>query len=131
MFYTCADFHSREETLEEAQQHKADFILNLIDPKPGEKILELGCDWGPMLKRIHQHTGDKENLYGITLSKEQAKYNDEHNGFQVEFASSSPANTRWKSSTQFTRSAPGNTSDPTRYPNFWTSFTEPSSQVDA
>jgi cyclopropane-fatty-acyl-phospholipid synthase len=85
MFYSCADFHSPEETLEEAQQHKADFILNLIDPKPGEKILELGCGWGSMLRRIHQHTGDKENLYGITLSKEQAKYNSEQNGFQVEF----------------------------------------------
>jgi len=85
MFYSCADFHSPEETLEEAQQHKADFILNLIDPKPGEKILELGCGWGSMLRRIHQHTGDKESLYGITLSKEQANYNSEQNGFQVKF----------------------------------------------
>ena len=74
MFYTCADFHRPEDSLEEAQQHKADYILNLIDPQPGEKILELGCGWGAMLRRIYQHTGDKENLYGITLSKEQVKY---------------------------------------------------------
>lgn len=85
MFYTCADFHHPDETIEEAQQHKADFILNLIDPKPGEKILELGCGWGPMLKRIYEHTGDKENLYGFTLSKEQVAYNEEHNGFNVSF----------------------------------------------
>ena len=85
MFYTCADFHSPDETIEQAQQHKADFILNLIDPQPGQKILELGCGWGAMLKRIHEHTGDKENLYGLTLSKEQVAYNDQHNGFNVEF----------------------------------------------
>ncbi|MCA9232218.1 MAG: class I SAM-dependent methyltransferase [Planctomycetales bacterium] len=85
MFYTCADFNRGDETLEEAQQNKADFILKMIDPNPGQKILELGCGWGSMLRRIHQHTGDKENLHGITLSKEQVAYNDEHNGFQVEF----------------------------------------------
>ena len=68
-----------------AQQHKADHILGLLDPKPGQKILELGCGWGPMLKRIEEHTGDKDNLYGLTLSKEQVAYNDEHNGFNVEF----------------------------------------------
>ncbi len=85
MFYTCADFHHPDETIEQAQQHKADFILNLIDPQPGQKILELGCGWGPMLKRIQEQTGDKENLYGLTLSKEQVAYNDQHNGFHVEF----------------------------------------------
>ncbi|HEX6963407.1 MAG TPA: class I SAM-dependent methyltransferase [Lacipirellula sp.] len=85
MFYSCADFHSAEDTLEQAQQNKADFILKLIDPKPGEKILELGCGWGPMLRRIHEHTGDKENLYGLTLSREQKAYNDQHNHFNVEF----------------------------------------------
>lgn len=85
MFYTCADFHSPDETIEEAQQHKADFILNLIDPQPGEQILELGCGWGAMLKRIYEATGDKENLHGLTLSQEQVKYNESHNGFQVKY----------------------------------------------
>lgn len=85
MFYSCADFHTGQETIEEAQQHKADFILNLIDPRPGERILELGCGWGPMLKRIYEATGDKQQLTGYTLSREQVKYNDEYNGFHVEF----------------------------------------------
>jgi cyclopropane-fatty-acyl-phospholipid synthase len=85
MFYTCADFHSPDETIEQAQQHKADYILKLIDPKPGEKILELGCGWGAMLKRICEHTGDKQNLHGLTLSKEQVAYNIDKNGFDVKF----------------------------------------------
>lgn len=85
MFYSCADFHRPDDTLEQAQQNKADFILGLIDPKPGQKILELGCGWGPMLRRIYEATGDKENLYGITLSKEQAAYNEQKNGFKIQF----------------------------------------------
>ncbi|MEM9657263.1 MAG: class I SAM-dependent methyltransferase [Planctomycetota bacterium] len=85
MFYSCADFHQPDESLEEAQQHKADFILNLIDPQPGQKILELGCGWGSMLRRISEATGEKENLFGLTLSKEQVAYNEQHNGFHVEF----------------------------------------------
>jgi len=43
MFCTCADFPTGQETIEEAQAIKANHLLNLIDPRPGEKILELGC----------------------------------------------------------------------------------------
>jgi cyclopropane-fatty-acyl-phospholipid synthase len=85
MFYTCSDFLTGHETLEEAQTNKANFILSLLDPQPGERILELGCGWGSMLKRIYQATGDKENLFGYTLSKEQVAYNEAHNQFNVEF----------------------------------------------
>lgn len=85
MFYSCADFHSPDETLQQAQQNKADFILRLIDPQPGENILELGCGWGSMLRRIYEATGDKQNVHGLTLSREQVEFNDQYNGFQVEF----------------------------------------------
>jgi cyclopropane-fatty-acyl-phospholipid synthase len=85
MFYSCADFPTGRETLEEAQTIKANFILNLLQPKAGEKILELGCGWCPMLKRIYEETGDKENLFGYTISQEQVEYNRQHHGFQVEF----------------------------------------------
>ncbi len=37
MFYSCADFPTGRETLEEAQTIKANFILNLLQPKAGEK----------------------------------------------------------------------------------------------
>ncbi len=84
MFYTSADFVSNEETLEEAQTRKADRIVEMLDPRPGEKILDLGCGWGAMLKRIYEQTGDRENLYGYTLSKEQVAFNDAHNHFHVE-----------------------------------------------
>lgn len=84
MFYSCADFLEKTDTLELAQDYKANYLLNLIEPNPGEKILDLGCGWGAMLKKIHDKTGDKENLYGYTLSIEQKKYIDENYGFNVE-----------------------------------------------
>jgi cyclopropane-fatty-acyl-phospholipid synthase len=85
MFYSCADFHHSWETLEQAQQNKANFILDLLNPKQDEKILELGCGWGAMLQRIYEATGDKESLFGYTLSKEQIAYIKEHHGFKVTF----------------------------------------------
>ncbi len=84
MFYTCADFLSDQDTIEIAQHHKADFILNLIDPKPGERILDLGCGWGSMMKRVYEKTGDRENLHGYTLSVEQKRFIDQTYGFNVE-----------------------------------------------
>lgn len=85
MFYSCADFVHGDETLEEAQRAKADFLLNLIDPKPGEVILDLGSGWGAMLKRIEEETGDAVNLHGYSLSREQVAYCNDHYGFDVQF----------------------------------------------
>jgi cyclopropane-fatty-acyl-phospholipid synthase len=85
MFYTCADFLDRTDTLEEAQNNKANFLMHLIDPQPGERILELGCGWGAMLKKIYETTGDRENLYGYTLATEQKRFIDETYGFHAEF----------------------------------------------
>jgi cyclopropane-fatty-acyl-phospholipid synthase len=83
MFYSCADF-APGDTIEMAQRRKADHILSLLAPAAGEKVLELGCGWGSMLRHIHAHTGDKDSLWGYTLSQEQARYIRENFGFNVE-----------------------------------------------
>ncbi len=83
MFYSCADFASKDETLETAQRRKADHLLSLIAPKAGERILELGSGWGSMLRHIHAATGDKQSLTGMTLSQEQARYVREKFGFNI------------------------------------------------
>ncbi len=84
MFYSCADFQTGNETLEEAQTAKADYILNLLAPRAGEKILDLGCGWGPMLRHVYEHTDDKENLFGYTLSEQQLGYVRGQYGFNAE-----------------------------------------------
>lgn len=83
MFYSCADHITGRETLEEAQTNKANHLLGLIDPKPGQRILELGCGWCSMLRHIEKHTGDRDNLWGYTLSKEQFAYNEQNFGYHV------------------------------------------------
>ncbi|WP_168201601.1 class I SAM-dependent methyltransferase [Phreatobacter aquaticus] len=83
MFYTCADFHSPTDTIEQAQRNKADHLLSLIEPKAGEAIMEMGCGWGSMLRHIHAATGDKGNLWGYTLSREQKAHIEQNFGFNV------------------------------------------------
>ena len=84
LFYSCADFLEPDDTLEDAQARKAKHILGMLDPKPGEKILELGPGWGSMLRLVYDITKDKENLYGYTLSQEQLEFNKQRDGFKVE-----------------------------------------------
>jgi cyclopropane-fatty-acyl-phospholipid synthase len=83
MFYSCADFVNGANTLEEAQEVKARDVLRMLAPRPGERILDLGCGWGGMLKCIYEATKDKENLFGYTLSENQVAYNQEHGKFNV------------------------------------------------
>jgi len=84
-FYTAGDFHSPDESLEEAQSRKADRFIELLEPQAGEKILELGPGWGPMLRRILKTTGDKDSLFGYTLSQEQLKHNRDNDRFRMEY----------------------------------------------
>jgi cyclopropane-fatty-acyl-phospholipid synthase len=84
MFYSCADHDAGTETLEEAQANKVRFLLNLIQPKPGQKILELGCGWGSMMRAVVEQTGDRDNLTGYTLSTAQRDHIQKNLGFNVE-----------------------------------------------
>ena len=81
-FYTCAEFHSEQETLEEAQTHKADYLQSLLRLTGNERVLDLGCGWGSMLKYL-QDAGHRGELSGFTLSKEQLVYNQQVLGLTV------------------------------------------------
>ncbi|MFK8183950.1 MAG: class I SAM-dependent methyltransferase [Phormidesmis sp.] len=85
-FYTCADFKNAapnsQETLEEAQTNKANYLRALLRLNGDEKILDLGCGWGAMLKYL-QETGHKGELAGFTLSKEQLTYGQETLNFNI------------------------------------------------
>jgi cyclopropane-fatty-acyl-phospholipid synthase len=74
MFYTCARFLSEDDTLEQAQKNKADFLLELLAPEAGHQILDLGFGWGGMMGRIAEETGTRDGLRGYTLSKQQMAY---------------------------------------------------------
>jgi cyclopropane-fatty-acyl-phospholipid synthase len=81
-FYTCAEFQNETETLEQAQTNKAEYLLSLLNLNGAEKLLDLGCGWGAML-RFLQDTGHQGELTGFTLSKEQQIYANRELGLNV------------------------------------------------
>jgi cyclopropane-fatty-acyl-phospholipid synthase len=57
MLYTCAYFASPDESLEDAQLRKIDFICRKLRLKPGEKFVDFGCGWGALAIHAAKHYG--------------------------------------------------------------------------
>lgn len=72
MTYTCAVFPTENATLEEAQYEKYDLIARKLNLQPGQRLLDVGCGWGGMVRHAAQHYGVK--ALGVTLSREQAEW---------------------------------------------------------
>mmetsp|Transcript_39421 Transcript_39421/g.95383 ORF Transcript_39421/g.95383 Transcript_39421/m.95383 type:complete len:470 (-) Transcript_39421:402-1811(-) len=72
MMYTTGLYPTGEETLEEAQNHKIDYVADALQLEPGHKLLDIGCGWSYTAKRLSEVHG--ANVTGITLSKEQWKF---------------------------------------------------------
>ena len=62
----------RSRTLEQAQQAKIRAALDRLAPRPGERILEIGCGWGSLAEIAARDYGCR--VTGITLSREQLHY---------------------------------------------------------
>jgi cyclopropane-fatty-acyl-phospholipid synthase len=75
MTYTCAVFPTEDATLEQAQYYKYDLIARKLDLKPGDRLLDVGCGWGGMVRHAAEHYGVK--ALGVTLSREQATWAQE------------------------------------------------------
>ncbi|NOX93919.1 MAG: methyltransferase domain-containing protein [Alphaproteobacteria bacterium] len=56
-------------TLEEAQRRKHNFIFEQLNLQPGQRVLDMGCGWGPALRYLK---GRGVEAVGVTLSKAQA-----------------------------------------------------------
>ncbi|TMS35063.1 hypothetical protein L596_002538 [Steinernema carpocapsae] len=82
MTYSCGVFEEVEnvclensELLYEAQMRKYDRIIELLDLKPTDKVLEIGCGWGALSVRAVKKIGCQWT--GLTLSREQLEYAQE------------------------------------------------------
>lgn len=69
MVYSCAYYETGTEDLATAQIKKIDHILNKIQVRPGEHLLDIGCGWGALVIRAAERYGAR--CTGITLSKNQ------------------------------------------------------------
>ena len=72
MLYTCAYFRSGEESIELAQVDKLEHICRKLRLKPGERLLDIGCGWGGLVRYAAKNYGVQ--ALGITLSESQAAW---------------------------------------------------------
>ncbi|SDD69152.1 class I SAM-dependent methyltransferase [Nocardioides lianchengensis] len=72
MAYTCAVFPDVDATLEQAQAEKFDLVARKLDLKPGQRLLDVGCGWGGMVRHAAKEYGVQ--ALGVTLSREQAAW---------------------------------------------------------
>ena len=70
--YSCGIFEKPEQELEKAQINKYNKLIDLIKPKPGDKILEIGCGWGGFAEHLAKNYD--VNLDCITISKKQFEF---------------------------------------------------------
>jgi cyclopropane-fatty-acyl-phospholipid synthase len=70
MLYSCAYFDVGDETIDAAQQAKLDHICRKLRLQPGERLLDIGCGWGALVRHAARCYG--VTATGITLSPQQA-----------------------------------------------------------
>ncbi|MGW5151711.1 class I SAM-dependent methyltransferase [Rhodococcus koreensis] len=70
--YSCAIRSGTDDTLEAAQERKLRFHLDAVRAENATRVLDIGCGWGAILKRLSDHGVDR--AVGLTLSDEQAAY---------------------------------------------------------
>jgi cyclopropane-fatty-acyl-phospholipid synthase len=73
MSYSAALFGADpQQSLQQAQRQKYLRLLEMLDPKPGDSILEVGCGWGGLAEIATTEFGCK--VHGITLSPAQLEW---------------------------------------------------------
>jgi cyclopropane-fatty-acyl-phospholipid synthase len=71
MVYSCAYFRTGDEDIDTAQAQKLDHICRKLRLAPGERLLDIGCGWGALVRWAARHYG--VDATGITLSENQQR----------------------------------------------------------
>lgn len=71
MTYTCACYPTDAASLDEAQENKYRLVFEKLRLKPGDRLLDVGCGWGGMV-RYAARRGVR--ALGVTLSTEQTRW---------------------------------------------------------
>ena len=73
MSYSSARFDHSDRRLEEAQRRKVALLLDRLDLKPCDRLLEIGCGWGTLAIEAARRGA---RVVGLTLSAEQKDWAD-------------------------------------------------------
>jgi cyclopropane-fatty-acyl-phospholipid synthase len=68
MIYSSAIYEKPQATLEDAQEAKLQRVVDRLDLRAGDSVLELGCGWGALATRIAKAGA---RVTGVTLSPAQ------------------------------------------------------------
>jgi cyclopropane-fatty-acyl-phospholipid synthase len=72
LVYSCAYFPTGSEDLDTAQIAKLEHICRKLRLKPGERLLDIGCGWGGLIRYAAERYGVQ--ALGVTLSEAQAEW---------------------------------------------------------
>lgn len=70
--YSCGFFLCPNDTLNSAQHNKVNKVIQKLNVKPNQKVIDIGCGWGRIANYIQKKTNCK--MSGVTISKQQIKY---------------------------------------------------------
>ncbi|WP_259316215.1 SAM-dependent methyltransferase [Capillimicrobium parvum] len=71
LVYSCAYFEDPDDPLDAAQERKLERICRKLRLEPGERLLDIGCGWGSLVRHAAEHHGVR--AVGITVSERQAE----------------------------------------------------------
>ncbi len=72
MGYTCGYYHDWNDDLATGQRNKFDYVCRKLRLRPGERMLDIGCGWGGLMRHAAQNYG--VTAHGVTLAEEQAAW---------------------------------------------------------
>ena len=70
--YSSAVYENENDSLEVAQKNKYQKLINLLDVKDGNKVLEIGCGWGGFSEYLAKNYN--VSIDCITISKKQFEF---------------------------------------------------------
>jgi cyclopropane-fatty-acyl-phospholipid synthase len=69
--YSHGHFHTDDESLEEAQEHKLETMFKMLGLKPGMRLLDIGGGWGP----VPQYCGERGvEVTSVTIAQDSERY---------------------------------------------------------
>ena len=80
MTYSCGIFENKDSTMKEASIKKLDSLINKLNVKPGDTILEIGTGWGSFACHAAKEYGCK--VITTTISDSQYDYAKENDIFK-------------------------------------------------